>query len=306
MTFVYQVIVPSLWDKKKLSRLLFSFSIQKNKPELIWIILDKKITFSEKQEYLYFFKSKFVDLNIQLVSNVDFNFIPNKGVSYVRNYWLNLAINFFSEGYLLFVDDDISFSFDLMQKIFDKYKNNKEFIVFPKVYFKHTNILQTAGIEKFSPWTGKIKFIKPKSSSWIINMTSLQFLFWPIKIFSKFNFDVRMKFVYEDLDYTMNITKNGYEILGFDDLQIRHFENKKDKSQRSYVSNPFLAYEKWKNRILFVKKHFNLKDKLIYFSIGIWIHSLYLILLMIFYNEDKLWSIIGFLKWTWEGFRLKV
>jgi GT2 family glycosyltransferase len=132
-------------------------------------------------------------------------------------------------------------------------------------------------------------------------MCSSQFIFWPAKIFTNFRYDERFRFVYEDLDFSKNITKIGIKIFVPENIKVFHYDKKTNPAKRSYVANPFLAYEKGKNRMLFVKKHFNFWEKLIFYSVGIWIHTLRSLLLIIIRWENKWNSIKAFIKGSIKG-----
>ncbi len=294
----FYTIIPTLGNKNKLSKLLNSLQNQTIKPKNIFLILDKTINFQEKQEFLFFLKKNFWKLNITFVNNIDFNFIPQKWVSYVRNFGLALADKMCKDDdIVVFTDDDICLADNnFFQKIIYIYEKEKNFLIFPTVINWYTKKIETQGIEKISPWTLKIKFIKTQKKKRTIKMTSLQLLAGPYKIFKNFKFDERFKFVYEDLDFTYTITKSWIKIWWFSDLKIYHWDKKENKAQKSYVSNPFLAYQKWKNRILFVKKHFNIWEKLIFFSIWCWIHTFWLLIIILLWWTRKLESMKALIK----------
>jgi len=306
-------IIPTLWNKENLKKLLKSLETQTIKPKNIILILDKKIALTEKQEFLYFLNKNFSKLNIIFVNNLDYDFQPQRGVSYVRNFGLNLASKIWKDSdFLAFIDDDIfledNFIFEKILNHYKKSSNNllnrsSDILVFPIVINWYSRQFENAGIKWISPFTLKLNFIKPKGEWWSIKMCSLQFLFWPLKIFKNFRFDERFKFVYEDLDFTRSLTENWIKILGFSDINVLHFDKKTKKVEKAYVSNPFLAYQKWKNRILFAKKHFTLRQKIIFFSIGFWIHSLYLILLILLQWNKKWNSIKAFIKGSFKGLK---
>ncbi len=298
-------IIPTLGNQNNIKKLLTSIQNQTILPSIIYLILDKKITLTEKQEFLYFLNKNFSKLNIIFVNNLDYDFQPQRGVSYVRNFGLNLASKMWKDSdFIVFIDDDIFLEDNfIFKKILNHYKKSSEILIFPIVINWFTRNFENAGIKWISPFTLKLNFIKPKGEWWSIKMCSLQFLFWPLKIFKNFKFDERFKFVYEDLDFTRSLTENWIKILGFSDIKVLHFDKKTKKVEKAYVSNPFLAYQKWKNRILFAKKHFTLRQKIIFFSIGFWIHSLYLILLILLQWNKKWNSIKAFIKGSFKGLK---
>jgi len=288
-------ITPTLWNLEKLKRLLKSLENQSIKPQTI-LILDKKINHQEKQEFLYFLTKIAPKLNITFVNNLDFsNFKPWSWVSYVRNFGLDLVCKKSTDnGYLCLIDDDISLeNKDIFQNILKYYEKEKNFFVFANVYNWYTKEFENAGILWISPWSLKVKINRFKKN---IKMCSSQFLFGPINLFKKFKYDEKFKFVYEDLDFSRSISQSWYKIYVLPEIKVYHWDYKKNPAEKSYVSNPFLACQKWKNRILLVKKHFKWREKLIFYSIWWFIHTLRLTVLIIIWWKDKLKSIKNLIK----------
>lgn len=287
------ILIPTLWNKEKIERLLKSIKKQTIKPKNIILILDKFINTKEKQELLSFLRN-FSPINITLVNNIDYDFTPQNWVSCTRNFGLKIIDKISKENdIIIFMDDDISLpDKKTFQKIMNIYSNDKNFLIFPTVINWYSKKIETQWIISINPFTMKLKFIKPKTDKRKINMSSLQMLVWPYKIFKNFRFDERFQFVYEDLDFTYTISKHWIKIIWFSDLKILHWDKKESKAEKSYVSNPFLAYQKWKNRILFVKKHFNIWQKIIFFTVWYWIHTLGLIIIILFFWWNKKWKSI--------------
>ena len=76
----------------------------------------------------------------------------------------------------------------------------------------------------------------------------------PARIFKKIQFDEKIDFVYEDLDFTYRIHKAHIPLIVLRDLKIYHMERDKTKLEQAWVGNPMQAYKKSKHRMLFVRK----------------------------------------------------
>ena len=78
----------------------------------------------------------------------------------------------------------------------------------------------------------------------------------------KIKFDEKIDFVYEDLDFTYRIHKAHIPIIVLRDLKIYHMERDKTLLEMARVGHELQAYKKAKHRIVFIKKHANLVQKL--------------------------------------------
>lgn len=95
-----------------------------------------------------------------------------------------------------------------------------------------------------------------------------------------------MPFVYEDFAMTASIYRAGIPILVAHSIVINHHMRQKTTLEDSYIASPPQAYQKAKNRMLFVQKLANPFQQSIYYIIGLHIHSLALIAKIIRYAPD--------------------
>ena len=58
-------------------------------------------------------------------------------------------------------------------------------------------------------------------------------------------------------------------MLVFRDLKVCHMERDKTYLDQARVGNPHCAFQKARNRILFVKKHANTWQKIMFYTIGL-------------------------------------
>jgi len=84
----------------------------------------------------------------------------------------------------------------------------------------------------------------------------------PARIFKKILFDEKIDFVYEDLDFSYRIHKAHIPLIVLRDLKIFHMERDKTMLEKARVGHTLQAYKKAKHRIVFVKKHANLIQKI--------------------------------------------
>lgn len=106
-------------------------------------------------------------------------------------------------------------------------------------------------------------------------------------LFQTFPFDETMKFIYEDFDCTYRITRAGNHAFVATDIAVYHHMQSKTPLENTYISTPASAYQKARNRILFVKHIGTFQQKLAYFCCGLWIHTIFLMAKIFFYAPDK-------------------
>jgi len=64
-----------------------------------------------------------------------------------------------------------------------------------------------------------------------------------------------MSFVYEDIDCLYRMTNSGVPLIVSKKVTINHMERDKTTLEKSFLATPESAYQKSKNRIVFVKKN---------------------------------------------------
>ncbi|MBU0627291.1 hypothetical protein KKG31_00535 [Patescibacteria group bacterium] len=84
----------------------------------------------------------------------------------------------------------------------------------------------------------------------------------PAEILKEIKFDEKIDFVYEDLDFSYRIHKSGTPIIVLKDLEIYHMERDKTLLEQAWVGHELQAYKKSKHRIVFVRKHGNLTQRM--------------------------------------------
>ena len=222
----------------------------------------------------------FQDFSIKIYSDKKFDckhkvvFTENKNISEKRNQ----AIKESNQEFLFLLDDDNRiFNKNFLQNLFSLYKEiEKEkwaCIISPTIFWRETNIIQSAGIEfNFLLWkVFSNKQIKWKywQSKWIGGNS----LFGKKEYFEKAKFDENIWFIREDIDFSYSLWENNIKIFVVNE-KINHMERDKTELEKSFIK--WEAFKrKLKNRNIFVKKHWNIKEKLSYWLIWYWLWLIY-------------------------------
>jgi hypothetical protein len=235
---------------------------------------------------------------IIFISNINTDFQTWKWASFTRNYWINNAKNEF----IYFFDDDNIFNEDFLEKTIDIYnKRNhefkKDFLLSPVIIYRETNIIQNAWFINFNYWLSKP--IKNINKSMQVKMIWANSFFWKTEFLKKNTFDEKIPFVYEDLDWSYNITKKWDKIFVDQDLKINHMDRDKHFLEHAYMGDSNSSYLKAKNRILFIKKNWNSIE--IFQALFVWIRiqNIWLTLkILIYWKTLNRYEIIKKL-WQW-------
>lgn len=289
------VIFPSRPNINNIKWLLWCLESQTFQDFSVIVLLDSVLTlekFSEIEKVALDWLKK-ISQKVQFISNINSDFVPQKWVSYVRNYGIKLA----DTQFINLFDDDEVFDPDYLQKTFDLYNELKlwaplwkglssisetgdssllktmvsqwNFILVPKLMYRKTWKIQSEWFDYYNFWTTRphqFHFNWEKFAE--IQMFSGNSLFWPTKIFQKILFDERFDFVYEDLEFTYRLHKSGYPIFIASELEIYHMERDKTPLENAWIGSEFQAYRKAKHRIWFVKKHANKFQKIQFYLFG--------------------------------------
>ncbi len=319
MRYKISIVIPSRWNIDNMLNIFWCLQKQAFQNFNVYLIIDSFLDLDWYQKIQSTLIKKF-NLNPQdfsqgnwvrdrkynLVSNLNSAFGSHKGewASYVRNYWLNLA----SWEFINFFDDDIIFDDSYLQQSLDywtslKNKLSKDLVLTPTLMYRQTWQIQNQWFKRyiFRQSRPQINFLKDKNSDFI-QLYSGNSLFAPSSLFKQFQFDTDINFVAEDLDFTYSIHKSWYPIIVLADIKVYHMEREKTLLQQARVWDPLSAYQKWRNRIIFVRKHWNIRQKILFFCFGLRANNLRLILKILKYShwKQKKDLILSFLKWNWE------
>ncbi len=274
-----------------------------------------------------------LDIKITIVSKWVFSsFEVGKWASYVRNFWIKLV----KTKYLLCVDDDNEFNDKFVEDLIDRHEETKkEKVIIPTELYRKTDKIRSMWYiwfnyflwrpisvksEKYNKKTGFLPSQEwQEKTSLVLNhwgkkdffendLVPIQFsssncLFWDTILFQNNLFDEDIPFIYEDFIMTKGLSVSCQDcLLVATDVFINHMMRDKTKIEDLYVSNSFWAYQKWRNRVIFVKRFWKKYQKNNYFVLWLWLHTLYLILMILIYKKEDRFKIIksllkGTVKW---------
>lgn len=270
----------------------------------IIIVCDRAFNKKERDDFQLQFSKKNKEKKIRLISDHNSNFVPHSvwGASYVRNQGIKAAQGEFIQ---LF-DDDNTFDPNYLERAlayhatFSK-QYDKEVFITPTLMRKNTEIIQNQGFSGYNYRLArpKIHFLKDHQDYAEIKMFSGNGIFGKAEIMKKTLYDEEIARIAEDLDFVYSIWKQEVPILVFRDLKVRHQEREKTFLEQARIGNSSSAKQKIRNLFLWVKKHWNRMQTLVFFlwsSRGI---SVRLSIKAFLYWGDERWKII----WgVWKGY----
>lgn len=302
------VVIATRPNIKNIQWIFHSLDIQTFQDFKIILLIDKNLQKDEfeklKKESLVLLQN--IKYKIAFVSNINTDFVPQSGVSYVRNYGIKLA----DTEFINLFDDDELFEPDYIQKSFDirldkKGELKKDFLLVPTLMFRKTWKIQSQWFDYYNFWTSRPHSIKLNKWQKLaqIQMYSGNSLFGPTKIFQEILFDERLDFVYEDLEFTYRVHKNWYPIFVSSELLLFHMERDKNILEHAWVWNKFSAYRKAKHRMIFVKKNWTLSDKIKFYIFWFRMQPLWLIFKVILNSKPSktFWLIFAIIRGTCDG-----
>ena len=303
----FSVVIPSRWNISKLQGIVKSISLQSNLPDKVFIVIDKFLSKDEFDVLKYFISKwlsdKFVS-SLVFVSNLNYNFLPNNWVSYVRNFWIKLV----ETDYLYVIDDDNIFNSDFFEKSISLYlelseKLNSDLIFSPTIIYRKTWIIQSQGISRINPflWKVVLNYINNWKDYSVVKMIWWNSLFSKTKNFLEHRFDEYFSFVYEDLDFSWWCSNAWLTVIVSSLVEIYHMERNKTKAEKSFIWNPDMAYQKSRNRIMLVRKNWSKFFKYIFIFSWLWIQTLWFFFLVLFFWwKNKYSTIKSIIKWTFD------
>lgn len=205
-----------------------------------------------------------------LISEKNSDFIPQSpgGASYVRNQGTLAARG----DYIQLFDDDnevdedyLALALSYHQQFKEQY--GREVLITPSLMWRDTDQVQNQGFAGYNYRLARpqIHFLAPDQEYAEIKMFSGNGILGAREIMQQTLYDEQIAWIAEDLDFVYSIWKQGYPIVVFADLKVRHRERDKNYLEQAWIGTPRSAQQKIKNIFLWVKKHANSKEKLIFF-----------------------------------------
>lgn len=305
------VAFPTRPNIQNIKWLLWSLDKQTFQDFKVIVLIDSHLTqkeFDDLKKQALQWLEKITD-KINFISNINSDFIPQKWVSYVRNYGIKLAdtefLNMFDDDEIL-KPDYLEKSFKIYDKILNTKKELKGFVLVPKLMFRQTWEIQNEWFDYYNFWISRPHSFHFKDEKFAeIQMFSGNSLFGPTKIFQEILFDEKFDFVYEDLEFTYRIHKAGYPIFITSELEIYHMERDKTPLEHARVWSEFAAYRKARHRMRFVRKNATKLQKIQFYMFGFLAQPLRLILKILRFSPVKDWKTLiwALIRGTIDGFK---
>lgn len=268
------VVVPSrATDFRLLDQLLACLEKQTVQDFEVLIMCDRFFSEEEWQVFQEHFDN--IPLKIRLFSHLNSDFQPQSAgrASYVRNYGIRQA----NGRFIQLFDDDNAFDADYLEKALSLYENYSkhyqgEVLITPTLLRRTSDRIQNQGFSdyKYGQARPQIHFLKADQDFAEIKMFSGNGIFGKAKIMQKNPYDEQIAWIAEDLDFVYSIWEKGVKVLVFRDLQVRHHERDKSILEEARIGNPASAQQKIRNLFLWVKKHGNLVQTLIFLLRSSW------------------------------------
>lgn len=307
----FDVIIPTRGSLTNLESIINCILKQTILPNKIFILIDKVLSKSEFWFYNYRLLKLIGEKNsslLNIVSNLNSDFIPTRWVSSTRNYGINLS----TSDYLYLLDDDNIFQKDFFAKTIDArwkiYTDiGKDYLLSPTISYRKTSIVQSRWIKNFNYFLSKVELNKDWSWEYKrVKMIGWNSLFWKSYVFKDNLFDEKFEFVYEDLDFTYRCYRSGYPIVVSNTFSINHMERNKTKIEKSFIWDEKTIYQKSRNRIFFVRKNANVFEKILFFIFWMNIQNIWFLYLILFYWKNKKSLIKWLLFWVIDWIRKNI
>jgi hypothetical protein len=249
-------------------------------------------------------------------------FIPCQGASYVRNFGRSRVIY----PLMMFVDDDNRLDSDACEKLFsywigkdsgstpewkkeeipDRVRNSakdrvnykRKGIIVPLQSNHNSKILIPCLAQSFNyllcrPRRLSQDFLISHPDRYCpLSFASSNCLVWPTSLFEQFPFDETIPFVYEDMILTGMMSQAWVEIVVDTAVTIHHDHAQRSKLAQMYIDTPQRAYYKAKHRIILVRRIASLSEKILFYTFGLWGHTLWLMIHVLWLAPMREWMIL--------------
>lgn len=267
---------------------------QTNKDWILYVV-DNNEDYSDKDEF-YKLASKHDFKNFEFISNY-----RNLGISKGNNQGIEKSLNNEFE-YTLLLNNDIYFDQNTLELALKYSHENNINILVPKIYYAGTNKIWMAGgtISKLKGTTihrgDTQEDQKQFNKIEITEYAPTCFMLINNEVFKKIGLmDERFFVYYDDTDFVFRLNKVGYKIIYFPDILVHHMVSFSTGGSESI----FTIYQGNKNRIIFIRKNFNILEK--YFSLSFFL--LTRIIKYFKYNSTQRQKMIEAIR---DGFKIKL
>lgn len=166
-------------------------------------------------------------------------------------------------------DDDNGFDAEYLEKAvhyYDEYKAraHSEVVICATIQHRESGVVRNQGFSHFRYWESRpVRFFTaPQASEGAeIQMFSGNGLLGAAQLFQSVGYDEAIAWIAEDMDFTLSLWERGVKLFVFPELIVRHYEREKTLLEGVRIGTPAQAYQKAKNRFLFVWKHGSVRNK---------------------------------------------
>jgi hypothetical protein len=145
---------------------------------------------------------------------------------------------------------------------------------------------------------------KQKTSGAKIQMFSGNGLLGAKTLFQAVKYNEEIARIAEDMDFTLSLHERGAKIFVFPTLIVRHYEREKTFLEHSRIGSPAQAYQKARNRFLFVYHHGTYRNKCQFRGMGLPGCLIWLSIKALCYGGKQKRSLIRELfHGAWEGWK---
>lgn len=318
----FSIVIPSRWDRAVLTHIFWSLAQQTKQPDALFLVVPAHANTPSFQEYIRSVQSSFSCPVTLLTTSPEYS----SSASFARNY----GIQHVQTPYVYLLDDDNICDPSFLEQSLQEYetyvwKYQTPVLYAPTVYYRTKERIQSRWIKAFHyllwwPEPVYTRWWKPTLISFFRFLFPVpsffqQFpdytraiaiggnsLYSQTRIFQDYLFDEAMPFVYEDIDFSFRVTQGHIPLLISHSVGIYHQERDKTLVEQSFLGSAAVAYEKAKNRILFVRKNGTWYQKVLFFVFWFPVTSVRMSFFILLHTGPDRWKILhSYFMWICAG-----
>lgn len=231
------------------------------------LVCDRDFTAQEWSDFCTFIEQQALKEKIKCFSHCNSSFEPHAlgGASAVRNFGIEQTQGLFIQ---LF-DDDNTFWADYLQQAIDHYQHfatkGHDVVICPTLLLGKDGSIQNQWFSHYNYRLARPKvFFLPKDQAYSnIQMFSGNGVFAKAQLIKATKYDENIAWIAEDLDFVYRLHQKA-QVFVFADLKVLHWEREKNILEQARIGTPASAKQKITNIFLWVKKHGNLSQTLLF------------------------------------------
>ena len=141
-------------------------------------------------------------------------------------------------------------------------KTKSECVILPSLYYRNIDQIQNQWFSHFNYRQSRpiLHLLNWKKQAQI-QMFSWNGIFSKASTLRKSQYDEKIARISEDLDYTLSLHEQWVQLRVFSDLKVIHHERDKTRLEQARIGSYSQAKQKVRNRLLFVEKHGNKRQR---------------------------------------------